>query len=242
MAMPPTTLGITRHSPAHATGLALSLTGEVLAAAAAADAPAVEAALRQRVNAVLAIRIVDAAGTAPDLPDAIAAHVPAAGVAEPSTLTLILAADGTMTGLLNSRINATPPDRIIRLREPILPGYTSYRTVALPGDDPRPLADIIAALRDAGIPCRRFVVTGDAARFDLAAARWQRLADALRERLKLRPVARPTDRGAAILAAITAGRAATGHPVNSTLIKAMAQYAEERLIRPQRRPRHHTNA
>jgi L-ribulokinase len=89
---------------------------------------------------------------------------------------------------------------------------------------------IVETLRDAGVPVRRFVASGELpARSPLL---MQIYADVLGERIKLAESEQPVALGAAILGCLAADREATGHASLSQAIHAMARQRQDVLYRP----------
>ena len=216
------------------------------------------------------------------------ATVPGVGVAEPSTMVLVMGS--TLVGRLNSRRHKEPGPVATMEPDGILPGYYGYRFPARPlGDELDRLEDFLASdaqtlgdaaaeldpgadgliwppdgpiiglkpdhgrahlyrarleaiafdlrlaveqMRDAGVPVRRFVVTGPRAHRHPALVRI--FADILGERIGIHPGEHPALLGAAVRGVLAAGGDATGFPTPSTAIKAMARPDDAPLQRPDR--------
>jgi len=178
---------------------------------------------------------------------ALATHacVAGSGVASPSTVVIV---SGSPTVyLMNSRIEADVPGVARGVPDLILPGYFGYEISgpdeALSDELPAARQLEIAfdlrrkceALRGAGVHVRRFVAAGTLARD--APAMMQLLADVLDARIKPGASDDPAPLGAAILAAISAGSAATGHASISQTIHAMAPRRMHPIYRPDLRAR-----
>jgi ribulose kinase len=177
------------------------------------------------------------------------AAVPGAGVASPSTLVMSIARG---LHLLNSRVKATVPGIVGPVEDGILPGYLAYEIHQL--HQPKraravePAREAIEsaamdlrrrcdALRDAGVPVRRFVALDEPAAAEHS--RLQIFADVLDSKIKLAASTEPAALGAAILGGIAAGAGATGYHSISQVIHAMAAQREEPVYRPDLRARKH---
>ena len=162
----------------------------------------------------------------PDVAAPHVAHVPgagaaawlaAAGIAEPSTLVVIAEGGDAVRWAMNSRVVAAAAPPVLQLPEGLLPCYVGYVGEAA---TPLQLTGHVAALRDAGVPVRRFVLTGEPPCATADAAR--ALAAALDERVLCRPVADGLALGAAIRAAVDLPADVHGHATMSQLIHALA--------------------
>jgi hypothetical protein len=89
----------------------------------------------------------------------------------------------------------------------------------------------VQALRDAGVPCRRFVAVGPLARQNPLLMRV--VADMLCERVVIHPATAPVALGAAVLGVIAAGASVSGFASASMAMHAMARAAAHV---PQRQP------
>jgi ribulose kinase len=213
---------------------AVSLAGRVVRDVRASDPH--DALAQCDIDAPLGIGV--ASDVALDMPGATVAIAPAcmaalagSGVAEPSTLVMLMGANGVVC-MLQSRI-ACSVDGVDGPHEmDHAPGYHGYRFAidALDSaDDARRLKRIVEQLRDAGVPVRRFVAVGDDASPNQAAM--QAIADVMRQRVAIDPAGGVLARGAAALAAAKTGRFAS----RSMAIHTIADPRRRIMLRPDRR-------
>lgn len=146
-----------------------------------------------------------------------AAWMAAAGIAEPSTFVMVAEEDGDWTWAMHSRVSRSVVPPLLPWSEGLFPGYVGYSGHAATLEE---LLDPLAALRDRGVPVRRFVLTGPSSRATPAVAR--RAAELLGERLLHRAVEDGPARGAAIRAAMNLPRARHGWASLSQLVHALA--------------------
>lgn len=185
--------------------------------------------------------------SAPTLPTHAA--VPGVGVAEPSTMVIVLRPGHPL--LLNSRVTAGGEHFAGPLPDAILPGYLGYqvdvpeleqvlRSITQQPDAARLeqaaclIRHAAEHLRQAGVFCRRFVVGGlDGQPPELL----QALANVMQERVTAHPADDPAALGAAALGAVASGRFAS----MSAAVHALARARPDRpacravIVRPDRR-------
>lgn len=175
----------------------------------------------------------------------------AASVAEPSTLVIITTGEPSPRFVFHSRIERDDVPDVVHQPSEFPAPYVRYELdarqwtalrdqwrVTLGNDHQNAavvagafaLRSMVAAIVKAGVPCRRFVVTGEPWDVGVHDA-WQTFADALAERISLRAVQDGERRGHHILQALHDPSGMARYPSMSAAIKAMAE-VEPILIRP----------